>query len=257
MDKQGRWFDLGILLTGLLLGFLSLWVGSGEAIWQYLDIPKAQQAPLTGALSIMFLLAGFLIATYQQVDKLRQAVDGQTRELARELAARGSSSSLRSLSSDAALQEITTLLPSTARVWNTRIAAQGLDEYYPTAAGRAFDAALQRSVTARRVHYREVLSQQWEGHVAAWLSRKAPRNAGGGGASFSVLELDVPSFVNFIVLELGDGSKQIYFGWAISRQRGFEQSCLHISDARAADYYVSWHNELFASGRAVNVPPPG
>lgn len=250
--RSSKWFDLSILVLGILLAFASLFVGSGDAIWSRLSVPVEQRASFTYALSIAFLMTGFLIAAFQQVERLQASINSQSANFTLELSRRlDSTPTVRLLTSDQAFIELRELLPGVRRIWNTRITNDAVENPYPTAQSVAFGKALGSALDKSQPPiYREVLSQTWAAHTLDATKTKK-RTGEHPTAEYSVIEHSPASFINFIVLESSDGRRQVFCGWAISRNRGFEQDCLHLNDSRAANFFIAWHHDLFVSGRPI------
>jgi hypothetical protein len=245
-----HWYDLALLLVATVLAFASLWLGTWGTLWKVVPIPNELRPGFTYTLSMLFLLTGFLIAIYQQVERLSKERAKESGELLDEVARIGASRGLRMMKGDDALREIAKKLPTVQAIWNTRISERLPNEPFTNQARREYDAALKKAVLSGIV-YREILSKSWEDIVWQFFSVNARGNKTmmPNAVNLSVLSHIVPSFVNFIVLAYPDGTQEIYWGWAISRSRGPEQQCFHMANSELAAYYVTWHNELFATGQ--------
>jgi hypothetical protein len=248
-----RWFDLAILLTGVVLAFVSLWLGTGDTLWKLFPLPQDLRPGFTWTLSILFLLAGFLIASYQQLESLSRRAEKDREDLLAEVGRIAAGNGLRAMTADDALREIASKLPAARAIWNTRISEKLPNEPMVTPVRREYDAALRRAVIDEGVSYREVLAPSWESTVCAQFAVRTRRaTALASSVNLSVVQAPTPSFVNFIVIEYKDRTQEMYWGWAISRNRGPEQECFHLVDKRLTNYYVLWHTELFAAGHPLS-----
>jgi hypothetical protein len=195
-------------------------------LWKLFPLPQDLRPGFTWTLSILFLLAGFLIASYQQLESLSRRAEKDREDLLAEVGRIAAGNGLRAMTADDALREIASKLPAARAIWNTRISEKLPNEPMVTPVRREYDAALRRAVIDEGVSYREVLAPSWESTVCAQFAVRTRRaTALASSVNLSVVQAPTPSFVNFIVIEYKDRTQEMYWGWAISRNRGPEQEC--------------------------------
>jgi hypothetical protein len=236
--------ELAPLLIGLVLSLFAMWLGSWDVVWAFLRVPSSLSLSFSWTLGILFLLVGFLISVIQVISDLRAAVSHSRAEMLAELEARDSHGAIRAIPSDRAFSELQAKLPSARSVWNTRVSHKLPQEPYPMKAGSDYGTTLWRAVREGHVNYREILTTSWATEARKSLGARSLDKIHG----FSVIPYDLPSFNNFIVIEMQDGSKEMYLGWAVSRKRGIEQQCFHFKNPSVCDSFIAWHNELFEAG---------
>jgi hypothetical protein len=235
------------IAVGFLLGFLSLFLPSFDALWQFFGVAQEQRVLLSIALALMFSNVGFLLAMYfQQTDFMAQQSDQSARQVASIVSMIPSTKLYLFQTGDEAMITLAKLLPTVKTVWNTRIFTGSTN---PTnhPGFSAWDTALRDSVRLG-LTFREVVSAGNED-----LARLRQHSVVGGRGVYeaSVLRYQLPSFLNFCVVESHAGTKEVWFGWVISRGSGFEGTVVRTAEARVVALFEHWHGELFGSGRPV------
>lgn len=231
---------------GLAVGIIGFALTSFDPLWEVLGVDPEIRAPLGIGLSLFVLLVGFLGALYfEQLAFYAGQVDFQA-EVRRSIP----TVTLFSVSTgDEAMKRVSGLLLSARSVRNTRV-FQG--HYVPPPHPRVseWDAAL-RTAVHNGVTYREVVSV---GNEALVLERQ--RAAAGGRGTYGAVVIDwpLPTFLNFVILELQDGTRELWFGWLISPHVGYEEDVVRTTEQRTVDLFRNWHLDLYAHGNALQRP---
>lgn len=243
-SRLSPWSAAAPVMVGLVLSIASLFLGSWDAAWAMFPIPPQLRTSFTWTLGVIFLLAGFLYSALDIMNRAERAMASAREDILREMHAIGGD--IRRLDSDRAFDELCKRLPTVRAIWNTRISTRSPSMPYPSASGRRWRKTLVSRVSSGTVTYREVMDASWIEHVRLEYGQIPAL------AVFSFLDMKLPSFQNFIILESATGKKELYLGWAISRNRGLEQSVFHISDPAFCEHFLSWHNELFSWGEEID-----
>jgi hypothetical protein len=234
--------------VGLIFSVLSVMLTAYDPLWNWLGVARDLRGVQTTAASITFVSLGFLLAMFFQQRDFHQELE----ELHRE----SSSVLLRSLphselfgryTGDEAMRIIATLLPNSRYALNTRVFAETLN---PTrnVGFKEWDSALRVAIRGG-LTYKDVLSV---GNESLARDRCASVAGGVGEYDAVIIHHQLPLFLNFIVLESRTGSKEVWFGWLISRGSGFaETNVIRTSEARIIAVFEQWHRELFAAGLPV------
>jgi len=233
------------MLGSAIVSVGSLWLSSWEPMLDWLRVPANLRDSLGTSLSILVLFLGFLPVLYLQSNRLLEDVDVRVNSIVAEL--RGSIphfSTVEVMSADTAFLRLAESLPHARHVWNTRIANPTAASLYVTRNYAQYLAAMDEAVRNGLI-VRDVVVPALQS-VAARLGTVAATSS--GTYECRVVTFAELTYVNFIALDFQDGRREVYFGWAISRARGFEQPCFRFRDERIVEFFVTLHGELFAAG---------
>lgn len=235
--------DAGVAIGTIVATGLSAVLG--EPLWKALEVPANERGVFTLALSSVVLMAGFLALVYVQWRKTTEQVQTIVGDVVESLQARiPTLGTLQVMTTEDAFVELAFVVRQSRRVWNTRVAPAKYTKRYDTPASVAYASAIVQAIRAG-TNFKDVVSASWL-NTAKELEDAV---AGGSGVyRLCPLEGEVPSFLNFTVLEGRDEQRVTYIGWTISHGRGFEQPCIKITEPRVADYFVEWHADLGSGG---------
>lgn len=245
--KTRRNSVLGILsiAVGTAIAVVSLMLASYNPLWNAFGVAPAARGSQSTGLAILSINLGFLAAVYfQQSDFRIQVLEEQSTRITGLLRSLPSTGLYDYHTGDEAMQTLAALLPTLRTVWNTRIFTQR-DNPTDHPAYSMWNNAIRGSVLAG-LTFKEVMSQ---GNQDLAQERRAATRGGRGSYQASILRYPLPSFLNFSVLENHDGSKEVWFGWVISRAGGFEGPVIRTSETRIVAMFEHWHGELFGAGR--------
>ncbi|HEV2889182.1 MAG TPA: hypothetical protein VGX28_02300 [Frankiaceae bacterium] len=226
---------------------LSLALVSYDRLWSFLGVARDQRAGQSTGLAVLCVCIGFLVAVYiQQCDFHAELIQAQAQEFAAFRSALPPADTYSYYTGTEAMALLVNAI-STARVAkNTRILSPKLSETSHSA-GSSWDLAIRQAVAAG-LTFREVVSRDNE---ALTRDRLSAAEAGVGRYEASILLHSLPSFLNFIVLEKVDGSREVWFGWVVSRTAGFEDVVVRACEDHIVRLFERWHSELFLAGRRV------
>lgn len=237
--------ELGLGALSVALGAASLLVG--DTLLDALGIAATSRPSYATAFSVFFLLVGFLLIQYSQQVRATAYVSEQVEQVAARLQARiPIVQGVEVVTTDDAFEALAIHLRSATHIWNTRIAPPEAVVSYDTPASKRYERALRQALN-QGASMRDVVSSDWREEAVAVAERIAP--TGGTYRWRLVARTDMPPFLNFIVVETRPGVRIGYCGWAVSRDRGYEQPCLQVNDARVIDYLLDLHRELYDFAR--------
>jgi len=264
-SPESKWGFVAIA-TGIVLGGLSIAVSSFHPLWSLFGVDAGHEleAVQSTALATFFVIVGFLAALYLQQRDFNSAMvvqqsllrskllAEQTKELNKILSSIPSAEIFTHYSGDEAMSHLTVMLPTIAVALNTRLLSKEANATrHPTLSpwDNAVRTAIQNGLT-----FRDVLSQGNEemaqGRLQAFLD-------GDGSYEAVTLSYALPSFLNFILLYGRDGSREVWFGWIVSKQVGYEGTVIKTRERRIFDLFERWHRELFIDGTPLHLESDG
>ena len=194
---------------------------------------------------MFFLLSSFIIALngrfsdfHEETEALIRKIQSQTPQMPL----------FAVMSGDDALLELCFSLKRAKIALNTRMLSDDAEAGYPSQVGKKYEATTKASVRAG-LTLKDVVSNKWLPYCQS-LSRELS-NASGDYRGYHIGS-SFPSFLNFIVLEYPEGHKEVFFGWAISPGRGFEQPCFRTNEVRLVQFFKNWHEDLCAFGTPIS-----
>lgn len=243
--------DLIAVIFSVLLGAVSVWLGTYDPLWAVLGLSNDLRGSLTIALSLFVLLTGFLIAYYiQQSDVLDRLTDFGERLpllLREEMSKQPQVDVLGVFNGDQALRLLCKGLGTAKVILNTRITA-GTTVYSITANSlETWERALRTAIRSGSV-YREIVSDGWQE-----LARERVSTLAGSKGLYEAcwMPCTLPAIVNFTVLQHTDGTKEVWFGWIMSPTQGVDQVCFRSTERRLVQMFENWHAALFAHGTTI------
>ena len=243
----GRIPPVAYLVVGTILGVFGIIAGTYDPLWEWAGITGVQlRGYLTLCASLVILLIGYLLAYYAKLEDIEKSLNVSWREVTAGIqAGLPRIQSIRALSADMALQEVATKLPQAHIALNTRIVSDAVETRYKSKEGQQYEAAVKESIKSGTI-FREVVSAKWADYCRALSAKNADRQY-----ECRLADNTLPSFLNFIVLEYKSSEREVYFGWAISPARGFDQVCFQSSEERLVSFFRDWHLELMAASELI------
>ncbi|MFD4635920.1 hypothetical protein ACFWN2_01325 [Lentzea sp. NPDC058436] len=247
-DRKRSRRGLVSVAVGIVLGVVSMALPSFDSLWSFLGVARDLRTGHSTALAILFLCLGFLVALYFQQEEFKAELERSLRnESARLEAGLPAFGLLTRQTGDEAMATLTALVATARTVANTRISPPKVEVAARHGAGSAWDVAL-REALARGLTYREVVSPN---HSDLARARKAAI-AGSTGVYEAVTVRNLPSpFLNFIVVEQRDGTKEVWFGWLASLTSGFDGTVVRTGETHLVSLFERWHTELLGAGTPV------
>jgi hypothetical protein len=222
------------LTLGTVLGLGTFAITSYQPLWEAVHASGEVTASLGIGLSVTILLIGYLLALYFQQadfqDELRRAIPSLTL--------------FELFTGDEAMHHVAKLFSTARVVLNTRIFS---GEFNPmeNPGHHSWDKQL-RAAVKNGLSFREVVSA---GNLELVCDRKRNLTKGRGAYEAVVVDYSFDSFMNFVLLEFKDGSKEVWFGWLISAGAGFEQHVVRTTEKQVIHLFEVWHRDLCAGGR--------
>ncbi|MFD9740604.1 hypothetical protein [Umezawaea sp. NPDC059074] len=234
--------------VGVVLSVVSMALPSFDSLWDALGVARDLRAGQSTGLAIMFLCLGFLVALYFQQQEFKAEVERTLRAEATRLAAGlPTFGVIRRQTGDEAMTTLAAVVATARMVANTRISSANSEVATRHGVSSPWDLALREALT-RGLTYREVISPN---HADLARDRKA-EIAGSPGVYEAVVVRHHPSpFLNFIVIEQHDGTKEVWFGWLASRTSGFDGPVIRTGETHLVTLFERWHTELLGSGTPV------
>ena len=246
--RRVKWGLLSIA-AGVALGVLSLALASFDSLWTMLGVARDLRTGQSTGLAILFLSLGFLIALHFQQEEFKlELLAAQQANLNRLIASVPMIGVFSYQTGEDAMSTLTKVIATARAASNTRISSSKVN----TMVGRhglssPWDSALRHAV-ANGLTYREVVSSN---HAELVRDRRLTTDGSHGVYEAVILRQVPPAFLNFIVLEYLDGTKDLWFGWMASRTSGFEGTVVRTAELRLIALFERWHNELFSAGQLV------
>lgn len=244
--KVSKWSWVSLSLSAIL-GLITLIVGG--PLWKAFGVPENLWAEDSTALAVVLLVLGLAFAILLQQSEFHATVlREQKQELSQAINSMPLMEVFTAWSGEAAMAKLIGILPSMHSVMNTRVLSSEMAmATHPTQS--PWDESVREFVRSGKT-FREVIS---DGNIQ--FARNRLRAASGGDGVYEAVSIpnQLPSFLNFIVLERGDGAREVWFGWIVSRAAGFETSVFRTSEPRIVEMFVRWHRELFVSGQLVGL----
>jgi hypothetical protein len=243
-----RWNGILAIGIGTVLAVASIALTAWNTLWSSLGIDNDQRTGVATALTILFLNLGFLVGLYfQQNDFKTEVLDAQQHGLQGLRNMIPSLTVFAAYTGEAAMGILTQRLPVATVALNTRILSAKMSET-SHAAESPWDVAVRRSVKGGLI-FREVVSPDNES-----LARARLASSGGGRGRYqaAVLRHNLPSFMNFIVLEMSDGRKEVWFGWVVSLTAGWEGTVICTAEHKVVTLFEGWHAELLRAGHFIS-----
>lgn len=238
MSRLSLGRDLLLYLLGLVIFAVTLIVGIRTDVWGTVQDPStAVLASLALSLGA-FLVLDRIAAAMRDVsnyDRVASAIADLQGELPR------AAGVFEFASSNDAMQELSSLIPNARLVLNTKVSKAAV--MARSDVGQEYERAIEKGLR-RGLTYRDVVSEGFVDYAES-LTRYAEGKR--GEYSYVVLREVAPVFLNFIVIEMPSGERQLIVGWATSAASGAEQKAFRLVDPRVIDYFVSYHAGLTSS----------
>lgn len=268
MERQSG--QIVAIVVGSFFGIVSLAVGSYDPLWDWLGTSEEVRGSMTIALTLFTLLAGFQIASLLKEREIERSLKSEASDLsekfreARQAIQNDLSAATNTLqreiirniphltlfsawTGDDAMREISARFHSARFVLNTRLFARDLN-FVGNPGLRDWDSRLQDAIRDGLV-YREVVSR---GSVETARGRaEAVAEDASGSYSAARIDSDLPTFMNFSILEFPDSVKELWVGWVISPGFEYEQCVIRTTEARLIEMFERWHSALFAFGSPI------
>lgn len=143
---------------------------------------------------------------------------------------------------DIALEYITARLPEARVVHNTKISQNLIESNSPNNASERFHRALKAALKSRNgIVIVDVISDVFSDYGKSMETFSQPV---AGTYHCTRRTIDVPSFLNFTILDFGDEQKELIFGWATSPANWPNQKAFKVQDKRVIEYFLEYHGYL-------------
>ena len=230
-------FDIICVAFGVFLAAVSIWLGTYDPLWQWIGVPEALRGSLTTAVSIFILLVAFLLSFYSQQSLMLRQIYEVTSGLPHV-------EFLESMNGNEAFLLLTMRISEAKSVLNTRLFPGDSRSGYSENTMAKWQAKIRSGIRSGLV-FRDVLSPGLESTARECLAEYSGRK---GMYEAVVVSSGTAPMMNFTVLTLSDGTKEVWFGWVMSPGYGFDQPCFRSRDARLTGFFEKWFAELFSSG---------
>jgi hypothetical protein len=235
-----------------MLGSLVLSVAGmiiGPVLAQKLPLPVESRNSLALGASFLILLAGAFYTIIDLINSLKDEFSKTRKDSADLISSAVNSGTLVSYDGVQALTELSERLQFSKLALNTRLTPEHFGEIY-SATTSNWNSAIAKNIK-RGLIFREVVSNSGIGPAKelAELVKSASRNK--GNYFGSEIGLDHQTSLNFIVLHLNDNTKEVWFGWLLTKGRQLEKRCFRSSNKELIDVFEDWHGALMAGGTSI------
>jgi len=239
---------LVILLTIILavLGFLQ-----GFVIWDYLGVKgELAKSSLTIGSSLMIVFSGFFLTLYDLIGSVKIELQSVKRNIFEEMiSAFPNYPPLNTYSGNEGLMLLCGKLSITKLALNTRFTPKEFGVLYSPEISVWNDEILKN--LGRGLIFREVVCNSGTTEARRLISdiRASERIKG----AYKCVEIvpNINSCINFIVLHLNDGTKEVWFGWVLSKGAELERLCFKSIDKDLVNMFEDWHTSLSNDGDKI------
>jgi hypothetical protein len=243
--------ELIAVIFSVLLGAVSVWLGTYDPLWTMLGLSNDLRGSLTIALSLFVLLTGFLITYYLQqsavLNRLAELGEQLPLVLREEINKQPQVDVLGVFNGDQAHRLLCRRLETAKVILNTRI-TMGTTVYSITSNSlETWERSLRTAIRSGAV-YREIVSDGWQE-----LARERVSSLAGSKGLYEAcwIPYSLPAILNFTMLQHTDGTKEVWFGWIMSPTQGVDQVCFRSTERRMVQMFENWHAALFACGTTI------
>jgi len=142
-------------------------------------------------------------------------------------------------SSDSAMEYLCARISHAQSVLNTKISKLGIPPARKV--GDKYKEAIKGSIK-KGLKYIDIVSPAFEDYAKELENSSSGTK---GHYKFKIVNINSPSFLNFIILNFPGGQEELIFGWATSEYFGTEQPAYKIMDKRIITYFKNYHSALF------------
>lgn len=237
MNRQ----DIFIIIVGVILSVLSIVLGGYDKLWNYIGLSNNIRGDLTIALSIFFLLIAFIIAFGRQLTVFLRKVEKLSRETP-------PLKLLEEKSGEEAFRVLIKRISVAEAAYNTKLFPEDYSKGYSEDAMNQWHTAISRTVKNGLI-FREVISPTWESQSRQRLTTLSNKKGMYEVSMHNAVEFPI---LNFTILKLKNGDREIYFGWLMTPSYGFDKPCIISKDARIIEFFEQWFSALYSSGKQLN-----
>lgn len=223
----------------------------GFIIWDYFGIKsELAKSSLTISSSIFIMFIGFFLTFYDLLNSLRNDFILLKNEIAEEVfSSVPNYDKLNSYTGTEAILILSKKLSFAKLALNTRFTPQEFGRLYSPETS-VWNKSICRHIK-NGLQFREVSC--YSGTDECHEMNKSLKLIKGikGSYKASQIDLNISSCINFIVLYFRDGTKEVWFGWILTKGKELEKICFKSSNGNLIDMFEDWHASLFNDGKII------
>ncbi len=261
-----QYFETVSIASGFILAAASIVACNYDPIWNVLRIKDELRGPSTIALSLFFLIGGFILSLRKRNESIQyllqthssameDILQTHTSDIEKQLNTLNRSLPQKGLfavfSCDEAHREIAKAIKKAAVALNTRVLVGettiGLEPRHDSL--KVWDRAQAAAMRAGGLIYRDVISTGFRTQAE---NLAHTFNECKGLYEASCINCSIAGVPNFIVLSYKDGTEEVWVGWVLSSGLGFDQPVFCCAEQRFVQMFKTWHSLLFEAGERIS-----
>lgn len=149
---------------------------------------------------------------------------------------------------DDALNYLSTKFSKAEIIYNTRIEKKNEQQRAVRDSEIKYGEVIKKAITKKDVELQEVVSKRFKSSA----SERIKLTSENGTYNVKYIDIIPPSFLNFIILDYGNNSKEVLIGWATSGLKSeLHQPTFKIKDERVVNYFQQIFDAMFFYGKDI------
>jgi uncharacterized protein YpmB len=240
-----------IISISAILGLLSIIFGN--KLWTFLGINDISlQASLISISSIFIIFFGFLISYFSLLSETQEKVIELKTDLIAEIKSfLPHTDNFKVYNGTEALKIIAEKLNQTQLTLNTKLASKDfdVDKFYVGGTDsfpKAVKSAVKNGMVFKEIaaNYGVKMARELKADI------NSLKNVSGRYEGYEI-NIELNSMINFVILQFRDGTKEIWFGWLVSKGRDIDQSIYRSTDVRLIGLFETWHSDICRNGTPI------
>lgn len=211
-----------VAIISYLIAIISFVFGGWDLLWEQLGVVVGNRPVMSLGLSLLVMLFGHFVSVQINEHTVLQSVSSIERDIKPIAEAIGHPEVKRLGDGEDALNYLIGKFPDTTSIINTRLPAPGATEYR-THNNLQYIQGFEKLVK-RGVRVQEIAAGNFSNYCEKLSS------LGKSTYKFKIIDPPPPSFINFSILTLENGSREVIFGWPVSEVEEFNAACFLSAD---------------------------
>ncbi len=238
-----------IIIVSITISIISFL--KGGMLWESFGIKD--EVALTYSkigLSLLLLFVGFLITIFNTVQSIKTEILNTKTSLTKDLISTiPNLNTLSSYTGEEGLIHLTQKLNFTKLLLNTRLTPEDYGQIYSPKT-QVWDNAIIKQIKQGLV-LRDVVCSS--GRISSENIKSKLLQDKNVSGHYKAVEVtfDFPSIINFSIVQFSDNSKEVWFGWVLTKGRELESKCFMSRDLDLVSMFENWHSDLFRHGKNI------
>ena len=219
------------------IALISFVVGTYEPLWKYLKIPSELWPSLTTGFSVLILLLGHHFAIVLRDRHVEESIKKIEFSIGKISSVIEHSIVQKLGNGDDGLRYLMSKFGKVVSLRNTRIPSAGAKKYRSSLSVQ-YVSALE-NLASRGVVFREIAGAGFIDYCQTIKSKQHSTY------DFAIIDPSLDSFINFTILELSDGTRELVFGWPVSSVEEFSAGCFLSKNDSLIALFETVFNEQY------------